>query len=153
MPTTHLLLVPGCKWVGNTPSPPLCACTGMLWGDVLLQIFIIYLSYLLSFASNQLDDVSIKCGIYFWNSVSQKKSPENIKVSLWWNWGFLYFIYTFTYRTCRKFIMYQQLLLCVTWVSSLPFQLILHSLTVWWITTTVSLCNCISLVNQTLINF
>jgi len=69
------------------------------------------------------------------------------------NLRFLYFIYTLTYRTCRKFIMYQQLLLFVTWVSSLPFQFILHSLTVWWITTTVSMCNCISLVHQTLINF
>jgi len=37
----------------------------MLWGDVLLLIFIIYLSYLLSFASNQLIDVSIKWCIYF----------------------------------------------------------------------------------------
>jgi hypothetical protein len=36
----------------------------MLRADVILLIFIIYLSYLLSFDSNQLDAVSIKHLIY-----------------------------------------------------------------------------------------
>ena len=64
---------------------------------------------------------------------------------------FVFYLY-FNIQNTQKIIMYQQLLLFVTWVSSLPFQFIVHSLTVWWITTTVSLCDCISLVNQTLIN-
>jgi hypothetical protein len=34
--TTHLLLVLDCEWVGAIPPPPLCACTGMSWGDLYL---------------------------------------------------------------------------------------------------------------------
>jgi hypothetical protein len=83
MPTTLLLLVPGCKWVGAVLPPPLCTGTGMLWGDVLLLIFIIYLSYLLSFASNQLDDVSIKWCIYFWNSKSGRRRVQRIQKFLY----------------------------------------------------------------------
>jgi len=33
---THLLLVPGCKWVGAILQLLLCACLGMLCGDLHL---------------------------------------------------------------------------------------------------------------------
>ena len=36
MLTTHLLLVPGCEWVGAIHPSPLCACIGMSWVDLYL---------------------------------------------------------------------------------------------------------------------
>jgi len=33
--TSHFFLGPGCRSVGAVPPPPLCACSGMSWADLL----------------------------------------------------------------------------------------------------------------------
>ena len=49
--TTHLLLAPGCEWIGAIPGPSLCVCTGMSWGDFCLRDYNITRSVVLLMTS------------------------------------------------------------------------------------------------------
>jgi len=38
------LMVLFCEWVGAATPPALCACLGMLWGDLYIALYILILS-------------------------------------------------------------------------------------------------------------
>jgi hypothetical protein len=37
--TIHSFLLVACELVGSVPPPPLCACIGMSWGDLYLDLW------------------------------------------------------------------------------------------------------------------